>query len=118
MSNKCQITQTVQQMARCSMKSENNLVLAIYDMNFYYSSWKLDTCFISSQTVDRKNIVIDHSAGKCIWDRKKFSKKIFETEVTGKIMTGKNWRFWTNSAIFFTAYNFPSHDKTRHNFPE
>ena len=28
-------------------------------------------------------------------------------------MTRKNWRFWTYSAIFFTAHNFLGHDKTR-----
>ena len=33
-------------------------------------------------------------------------------------MTGKIWRFWTDLSIFFPAHNFPSHDKTRHNFPE
>ena len=49
----------------------------------------------------------------------KFRNKICEAEVTGKIMTGKNWRFWTNSVIFFPAHNLPSHGKTRHdNFPE
>ena len=40
-------------------------------------------------------------------------EKFCEAEVTGKIMIGKNWRFWTKSALFFSAHNFPSHDNTR-----
>ena len=73
---------------------------------------------------ENSNIIIKHSVGKCIWDRKKrvnslkIKESFCEAEVTCKIMTGKNWRFWTNSAIFFPAHNFPSHDKTHHNIPE
>ena len=40
----------------------------------------------------------NHSVGKCIWDRKKrvdsleIEEKFCEVEVTGKIMTGKNYK--------------------------
>ena len=48
-------------------------------------------------------------------------EKFCEVEVTGKNnknMTGKNWRFWTNSAIFSPSIIPLVMIKTRHNFPE